>query len=217
MTTKKEPPVSAAPKASPPIGQKAKSGAKPGAQPGAEAQTVKSAKALADKMAKTVAKTKAAATALGAEAKAGAGDLRKRMSAAATRAQARLSRAQKHARFARGPKRDDEEPELNRAPGTSANRKNKNPITGPRHHPSSFGRIGETIMAAISLGAVGLMAALYAAFIVIAPEGPEGEDLWAVNRLPSIVILDRHGEEIAARGARYGEAVSVDELGPPVL
>ncbi len=41
--------------------------------------------------------------------------------------------------------------------------------------------------------------------------------MWAVNRLPAIVIEDRNGAEIAARGARYGEAVTVAELPPYVV
>jgi len=64
---------------------------------------------------------------------------------------------------------------------------------------------------AVSLGTVGFMGVVLAANYM-APRDQEGADLWAVNRLPSLVVLDRNGEEIAARGARYGEAVSVDQL-----
>lgn len=67
-----------------------------------------------------------------------------------------------------------------------------------------------------SLGFAGLIGALYIAFVALAPRVPEGADLWAVNREPSIVILDRGGVELMARGSRYGQAVSVDEL-PPFL
>ena len=74
----------------------------------------------------------------------------------------------------------------------------------------------ETALAAVSLGFLGLCAALYVVFLVVAPEPPQGEDLWAVNRLPSVVIEDMNGVELAARGARYGEAVSVSDL-PPFL
>ncbi|MEO0398043.1 MAG: PBP1A family penicillin-binding protein [Pseudomonadota bacterium] len=76
--------------------------------------------------------------------------------------------------------------------------------------------MAETTLAAISLLFVGAIAALYGMFIILAPEPPERADLWAVNRLSSVVIMDRNGQEIAARGARYGEAVTVDEL-PPYL
>ncbi|MFQ5563730.1 MAG: transglycosylase domain-containing protein [Parvularculaceae bacterium] len=67
-------------------------------------------------------------------------------------------------------------------------------------------------VAASSLAFVGLIGGLYAVFVVVAPRVPEGADLWNVNRQPSVVVLDRRGEEIAARGARYGEAVGLDEM-----
>jgi penicillin-binding protein 1A len=68
----------------------------------------------------------------------------------------------------------------------------------------------------VSLGFLGGVAGLAAAFLIIAPWPEEGADLWAVNRTAAIVIEDRNGREIAARGARYGEAVAVGEL-PPYL
>jgi penicillin-binding protein 1A len=66
----------------------------------------------------------------------------------------------------------------------------------------------------VSLGFTGAIAGLAAAFLVIAPWPDDGLDLWAVNRAPAVVIEDRNGVEIAARGARYGEAVSVKDLPP---
>jgi len=68
----------------------------------------------------------------------------------------------------------------------------------------------------LSLGFAGAIAGLAFVFLVVAPWPDEGADLWAVNRLPAIVIEDRNGLEIAARGARYGEAVAVADL-PPYL
>ncbi len=68
----------------------------------------------------------------------------------------------------------------------------------------------------VSVGYLGAIAGLGAAFLLIAPWPEEGADLWAVNRTAAIVIEDRNGREIAARGARYGEAVAVGEL-PPYL
>jgi len=68
----------------------------------------------------------------------------------------------------------------------------------------------------LSLGFAGAIGGLAFALLVVAPWPDDGADLWAVNRLPAIVIEDRNGLEIAARGARYGEAVSVAEL-PPYL
>lgn len=69
---------------------------------------------------------------------------------------------------------------------------------------------------AISIGLLALIGFLFFAFVVVAPRPADGADLWAVNRQPSVVILDRNGEELAARGARYGQQVSVGEL-PPYL
>ncbi len=74
----------------------------------------------------------------------------------------------------------------------------------------------DAVSAGFSLGAVALLSFLYAAFVFLAPRPAEDADLWAVNRLPSIVILDHNGVELAARGARYGQQVSVAEL-PPYL
>jgi penicillin-binding protein 1A len=68
----------------------------------------------------------------------------------------------------------------------------------------------------VSLGMAGGIAGLAFAFLFVAPWPEDGADLWAVNRLPAIVIEDRNGVEIAARGARYGEAVAVADL-PPYL
>ncbi len=68
----------------------------------------------------------------------------------------------------------------------------------------------------VSVGMAGAVAGLVFAFLVVAPWPEDGADLWAINRLPAIVIEDRNGAEIAARGARYGEAVAVGDL-PPYL
>ncbi|MGF1545376.1 MAG: transglycosylase domain-containing protein, partial [Parvularculaceae bacterium] len=69
---------------------------------------------------------------------------------------------------------------------------------------------------AFALGSVAAGLVVYAALFVIAPDTPETRDLWSINRTPAIVVLDRHGEELAVRGARYGEAVGVGDL-PPYL
>jgi len=71
-------------------------------------------------------------------------------------------------------------------------------------------------MLAFSLASVGMIGGLWIAFKEIAPQETE-TDLWAVNRLPAIIVLDRHGNELVGRGARYGEAVSVEELPPYMI
>ncbi len=66
--------------------------------------------------------------------------------------------------------------------------------------------------AAVSLGFLGAIAGLWLGFIVMAPRIPGGADMWNVNRQSAIIVLDRNGEEIAARGARYGEQVEPEDL-----
>ncbi|MEM9705780.1 MAG: PBP1A family penicillin-binding protein [Pseudomonadota bacterium] len=61
----------------------------------------------------------------------------------------------------------------------------------------------------LSVGAAGGLAL---AFLVFAPREQIGADLWAVNRQPAVIILDRNNERIAARGARYGRAVEAEDL-----
>ncbi|MEL6378967.1 MAG: PBP1A family penicillin-binding protein [Pseudomonadota bacterium] len=68
------------------------------------------------------------------------------------------------------------------------------------------------ISTAASLGFFGVGLALYLTFVQMAPRVASATDLWNINRQSSIVMLDRHGTEMMSRGARYGEAVSVDEL-----
>ncbi len=74
----------------------------------------------------------------------------------------------------------------------------------------------ESLSVLSSLVFAGTAAGLFVLFVLLAPRVDGGADLWAVNRLPSIVILDRNGDELAARGARYGQAVAVSDL-PPYL
>ncbi|MEZ5918214.1 MAG: transglycosylase domain-containing protein, partial [Parvularculaceae bacterium] len=90
------------------------------------------------------------------------------------------------------------------------------PSPRKRMRPAAAALAREIALPLLSLGFIGLIGGLYLTFVILAPRPPEGVDLWAVNRLPSVVILDRNGREVAARGARYGEAVPVGEL-PPFL
>lgn len=71
---------------------------------------------------------------------------------------------------------------------------------------------GSFLGAGSSLAFLGIGAGLAFAFVIMAPRAPEDVDLWNVNRQSAIIVLDRNGEEIAARGARYGAQVSPDEL-----
>ncbi|MEO1134992.1 MAG: PBP1A family penicillin-binding protein [Pseudomonadota bacterium] len=71
---------------------------------------------------------------------------------------------------------------------------------------------GSLALSTLSLGLWGAAFALGFAFVVMAPRVPDDADLWNVNRQSAIIVLDRNGEEIAARGARYGEHVDPSEL-----
>ncbi|MFC2954073.1 transglycosylase domain-containing protein [Marinicaulis aureus] len=71
---------------------------------------------------------------------------------------------------------------------------------------------GSVALSVVSVGFLGAAFALGLAFIYLAPQVPDSADLWNVNRQAAIIVLDRNGEEIAARGARYGEHVDPAEL-----
>jgi penicillin-binding protein 1A len=83
---------------------------------------------------------------------------------------------------------------------------------GPRDGKAWSDLWGSLGLALVSVGFVGAAVALGLAFIYMAPRVPAGADLWNVNRQAAIIVLDRNGEEIAARGARYGEHVEPAEL-----
>jgi penicillin-binding protein 1A len=129
-----------------------------------------------------------------------------------SRAGTRLSEGMSRAFARENPHSDDLPPAT--APGAVA------PIgrsASPKKKPALSPRLLlDAAAAGFSLGAVGLLGFLFGAFVYLAPRPADDADLWAVNRSPSVVILDRNGEELAARGARYGQQVSVSEL-PPYL
>ncbi|MEO1015273.1 MAG: PBP1A family penicillin-binding protein [Pseudomonadota bacterium] len=105
-------------------------------------------------------------------------------------------------------------PAANAAPAVSA--KPPQPADARRRRRGRSSRrahlVRSAFLNAASLSFIAAGAALYILFIEIAPEPPDTTDFWAINRLPSVVMLDRNGEEIAARGARYGEAIAVNDL-----
>lgn len=72
--------------------------------------------------------------------------------------------------------------------------------------------LGSFLGASVSLAFLGSSVLLFAAFVQLAPRIPATADLWNVNRQSAIIVLDRNGQEIAARGARYGEHVDPSEL-----
>ncbi|MHB8527972.1 MAG: transglycosylase domain-containing protein [Caulobacteraceae bacterium] len=58
--------------------------------------------------------------------------------------------------------------------------------------------------------------ALQAAFLSDLPTVPDRSALWAVRRSPGMTFLDKHGNAIATRGARYGSRVTLATLPPYV-
>ena len=93
-------------------------------------------------------------------------------------------------------------------PRKKTTKKSKSPARQPVNR---WQLAGHLLNLSVSLGAVAAISGILAANY-IAPRDQVGADPWAVNRLPSLVVLDKNGNEIAARGARYGEAVTVEEL-----
>jgi penicillin-binding protein 1A len=77
-----------------------------------------------------------------------------------------------------------------------------------------FWLLGVVVMSLTLLaGAAGWMA-FQAVFLSDIPEIPSAEALWTVRRSPGIEFLDANGGLIAARGAKYGERVSLSGLPP---
>ena len=98
-------------------------------------------------------------------------------------------------------------------PEPSDLREEHTPARQPMLNRPALKRAGWSLAAGLgSTAFLVLGAGLFSAFVWMAPRVPAGADLWNVNRQAAIIVLDRNGEEIAARGARYGEAVSLEEL-----
>ncbi|MCA8887882.1 MAG: hypothetical protein KDA46_03565, partial [Parvularculaceae bacterium] len=69
----------------------------------------------------------------------------------------------------------------------AAKQAGKNPAS-PKRPPLKIAALAREIALPLtSLGFIGLIGGLYLTFVVLAPRPPEGVDLWAVNRLPSVV------------------------------
>jgi penicillin-binding protein 1A len=66
-------------------------------------------------------------------------------------------------------------------------------------------------------GAVGVAAAVViGGYVADAPQVPSREALWALRRSPGMTFLDRNGQVIATRGAKYGQPVKLAQLPPYV-
>ncbi|MEL6364685.1 MAG: PBP1A family penicillin-binding protein [Pseudomonadota bacterium] len=82
---------------------------------------------------------------------------------------------------------------------------------GPKFLKGVFGP-KRLALAAASNGLTALAVAVFGVFVLYAPRLPGDVDLWDANRPPSLVILDRNGEELASRGSDYGETVAIEDL-----
>ena len=49
-------------------------------------------------------------------------------------------------------------------------------------------------------------------YVAGAPQLPGREALWSIRRSPGMTFLDRNGQVIATRGAKYGQAVTLAQL-----
>jgi len=74
---------------------------------------------------------------------------------------------------------------------------------------------GVVLLVLIGVGAlaVGIAAQVY---LADAPQIPPREQLWSIRRSPGMTFLDRNGQLIATRGAKYGQAVTLANLPPYV-
>lgn len=61
------------------------------------------------------------------------------------------------------------------------------------------------------LGLSGLLV-LWIAYQLYTWRAPTQEELWQVNRVPSLTVFDENGATLAIRGAFYGERLGLDEL-----
>ncbi len=89
----------------------------------------------------------------------------------------------------------------------------RNDLTPHSTRPSLIRRLIKPVFTTtLTLALTAIIPILYYTFVMMAPRVPEGIDLWNINRRSSVVMLDRNGDEMMSRGARYGEAIAVGEL-----
>lgn len=83
-------------------------------------------------------------------------------------------------------------------------------------HPAQTARAARefaAIWAPRASSGLNLLMLASAPFVAIfVPHLPDDLDLWNVARPASITLLDRHGEELATRGAVYGETIALEDL-----
>jgi penicillin-binding protein 1A len=79
------------------------------------------------------------------------------------------------------------------------------------------------VLALVGAGFIALFGlAALAAFLVVradiadAPQLPSREALWSIRRSPGMTFLDKFGQVIATRGAKYGQPVTLKDLPPYV-
>ena len=96
------------------------------------------------------------------------------------------------------------------------------PVRPPARAPAA-GRRRLNVLAIVAAGFIAVFGlAALAAFLVVradladAPQLPSREALWSIRRSPGMTFLDKFGQVIATRGAKYGQPVTLKDLPPYV-
>ncbi len=86
----------------------------------------------------------------------------------------------------------------------------------PKRRGTAIALIALGVVAAVIVVAGAVGAVIVNGYIAGAPPMPSREALWQVRRSPGMKFLDRNGNLIATRGAKYGGAVKLAQLPPYV-
>jgi len=73
--------------------------------------------------------------------------------------------------------------------------------------------VAASLILVMGVGALGALA-LARSYLADAPKLPPRAELWSVRRSPGMTFLDKFGQPIATRGAKYGQPVSLATLPP---
>ena len=97
-------------------------------------------------------------------------------------------------------------------PDSSAKPPAKPPGARPPRRPWRIVAIVVAVLVAI-VGAAAISAMVVVqGYIADAPQMPSREALWTLRRSPGMTFLDRNGQVIATRGAKYGQPVTLGDL-----
>jgi penicillin-binding protein 1A len=88
----------------------------------------------------------------------------------------------------------------------------KPPARPPKRRGLRIAVIASSVAIAIVGAAVIVTGVIIGGYITAAPQMPSREALWTIRRSPGMTFLDRYGHVIATRGAKYGQAVKLNQL-----